>query len=371
MTTAVKEKFLVVGGPDISESEEQAVLEVLRSGWLGNGHIARKFEREFVASLGVDFPIHGLAVNSCTSGIYLALKAEGIGVGNEVITTPLTFAATVNAVLMTGASVVFVDVDPMGRIDPAEIKKAITHRTKAIIPVHLHGIPCDMDPIIKMADQNGLVVIEDAAHGYGGSYNGKPLGTIGHYGVFSFYPTKNITTGDGGMVLCRDIYRSEKMRTMASQGLSSGAWMRYGSGPVRDYCVEEVGMKGLLNDLNAAIGREQLKRWPEMKKRRSEIFNVYEEAFGRKPEGSSQHIYSIFSVHRSTLRKYLQNKGIGTGIHYNPLHKEPAYPWAHDFHLPMAEMIGSRTLSLPLSSKMTVDEAKTVVKAVKEYGEGK
>lgn len=371
VTAILESKFLVVGGPDLSESEENAVSKVLRSGWLGNGPIASRFEYDFVESLNTSKVVYPVALNSCTMGLILALRAEGIGQGDEVITTPLTFAATVNAILSTGAKVVLADVDSIGRIDPFEIGKRITARTKAIIPVHLHGKPCDMDRIMAIAGLNKLLVIEDAAHAFGGTYNGLPLGTIGHYGVFSFYPTKNITTGDGGIVLCKDKVRADYIRVMASQGLSAGAWKRYGSGPIANYQVEAEGYKGLMNDLNAAIGVAQLKRWPEMKERRAEVFKVYEDELGSAIEGHSHHIYAIQHKKRDALRQFLYERGIGTGIHYNPLHKEPAYEfWADKYELPMAERIGSKTLSLPLTSTMNVEDAERVVKVVKEFGEG-
>ncbi len=268
-------KFLVVGKPDITELEEKALLEVLRSGWLGNGPVSRQFEDAFKKELTRDYPVrHAIAVNSCTSGIILALKAEKIGPGDEVITTPLTFAATVNAILTVGATPVFVDVEETGCIDPKKILKAITPQTKAVIPVHLHGHPCKMGEIMMMAVDKGLKVIEDAAHAFGGEINNIPLGTIGHYGVFSFYPTKNITTGDGGMVIVNDGTKADEIRTIASQGLNADAWMRYGSGPIKDYKVELEGTKGLMNDLNAAIGLAQLERWPHLKSARNLIFEM-------------------------------------------------------------------------------------------------
>lgn len=357
------EKFLAVGGPDISNSEEQAVLDVLRSGWLGNGPIAKKFEEEFVNSLGIE-DFQGLAVNSCTTGLILALKAAGVGEDHEVITTPLTFAATVNAITSVGAWPVFCDVTKDGLIDPLEISKSITPKTRAIIPVHLHGAPCDMDLIMDIAVKNRLVVIEDAAHAYGGTYKNVPCGTIGHYGVFSFYPTKNITTVDGGMVISRKSDKIELMRVMASQGLSEGSWNRYGPGPIKNYEVKAEGLKGLMTDLSAAIGREQLLRWPEMKERRNEVFKIYEKEFGKKPEGHSQHIYSIEVKNRDYVRKRLYEKGIGTGVHYKSLNLEPFMAWDIN-HYPNAERIGNETISLPMSSTMTKEDAFRVIEAVK------
>ena len=361
---AIEKPFLLVAKPDITQAEENAALEVIRSGWLGNGPVAKTFEYEFVNSLGVS--THAMAVNSCTMGLILALRCEGIGIHDEVITTPLTFAATVNAILAVGATPVFVDVDEKGCIDVERIERAITPLTKAIIPIHLHGAPCNMGEIMTIAINRGLKVIEDAAHAYGGYSGGKPLGTIGHYGVFSFYPTKNIASADGGMVLVNDPVKAEFIRTMASQGLNADAWERYGSGPIRDYRVECEGFKGLMTDLNASIALAQLRRWPYLKARRSLLFGMYEEAFGRKANGHSKHIYAINVPTRHVLRHKLHEKGIGTGIHYNALHTEPAFEvYAKGYKFPNAESFGKQTLSLPLSSTMTVEDAQRVIEEVK------
>lgn len=356
MKTAVN-KFIAFNQPDISEAEIDAVSDVMRSGWLGNGPKAKQFEDLF-AKEGE----HCVAVNSCTIGITLALKAEGISQWDQVITTPLTFGATVNAILAAGGAPRFVDVDKNGLIDVSKIEKSIRPNTRAIVPVHLHGAQCDMDSILKIAKKHDLVVIEDAAHSFGGP------SIVGDYGVYSFYPTKNITTGDGGMVVTRDRLKANKIRLMSSQGLSADAWMRYGSGPVKEYSIVSEGFKGAMNDLAASIGIVQLQRWNHISTRRNLVWNVYEEAFGERPKAHSRHIYSIPVSNRDEFRKRLHLRGIGTGIHYKPLHLEPAYKFLHyqpgDFR--MAEKIGSETMSLPLSPKMTVEDAYAVVNAVKE-----
>lgn len=470
---------MVVGKPDLGIREQLAVIDVMKSGWVGNGLIAKKFEREFCEALTDLYPVNNaVAVSSCTMGIMLALRSEGIGRHDEVITTPLTFAATVNAILATGAKPVFVDVDETGCIDPQQIEKAITPQTKAIIPVHLHGMPCGMGEIMRIALEHGLTVIEDAAHAFGGYFNSVPrgiitkgigneennwlqvweaeeiakseilsrvsqgslqklaevasknrgteaarqlpkiyeslraageahevamlalreyleptspsrlqqaigdnlalptmshgsssglaLGTIGHYGIFSFYPTKNITCGEGGMVIVNDKVKADYIRTMASQGLSAGAWDRYGSGPVKNYEVETEGYKGLMPDLNAAIGRVQLERWPELKEKRNQIWQIYEEAFGEKGPGHSQHIYSLRVQDRDTFRRKLYEKGIGTGIHYKSLSLEPAFKVYSKGNLARAELLGDETVSLPLSTTMTPKDALIVVDAVNE-----
>lgn len=356
MKTAVK-KFIAFNQPDISEAEIEAVSDVLRSGWLGNGLKAHIFEQEF-AKPGE----YCVAVNSCTMGITLALKAEGISQWDQVITTPLTFGATLNAILAAGGSPRFVDVDKNGLLDASKIEQAIGQNTKAIVPVHLHGAQCDMEDIMRIARKHDLLVVEDAAHSFGGP------NIVGDYGVYSFYPTKNITAGDGGMIVTRNKAQASRIRTMAAQGLSADAWMRYGSGPIKEYSIVSEGFKGAMNDVSAAIGLAQLRRWGHISTRRNLIWNVYEAAFGERSKAHSRHIYSIPVSNRDEFRKKMHERGIGTGVHYKPLHLEPAYKFLHyqpgDFK--MAEKIGAETLSLPLSPRMSVEEAHTVVNAVHE-----
>lgn len=363
---SLKEEFLVIGKPDISEQEEKSVTDVLRSGWLGYGRVAKMFEKEFSEFLHVK---NAIAVNSCTMGLMLALRAENIGQGDEVITTPLTFAATVNAILATGAKPVFVDVKEDGTLDADEIIRsiALSKRTKAIIPVHIWGTPCEMNEITKIARMFKWVVIEDAAHAFGGDICETPLGCCSDYGVFSFYPTKNITSGDGGMIVTWHDDKAKKIRTMAAQGMSAGAWKRYQPGPVINYEVTSEGYKGLMNDISASIGLTQLRRWPELKEKREKVFKIYENSFGKMKRGHSQHLYEIRVDNRTEFRNKLYKLNIGTGVHYNPLHLEPAYRFLGykkgDF--PIAEKIGYQTVSLPLSSTMTEEDAFRVVEAVR------
>lgn len=365
----IAEPFIVFGKPDITEKEEKAVINVLRSGWLGNGPVTKELEREFVGHFGI-MNLNAIAVNSCTMGLFLCLKSEGIGEGDEVITTPLTFAATVNAILMTGAKPVFVDVDETGSINPKGILNSVTKKTRAIIPVHLWGVPCGMDSIMSIAAKKHLIVIEDAAHAFGGKHFSSPLGTIGHYGVFSFYPTKNIACGDGGMILTSMKDRADKIRVMASQGLSDSAFMRYGKGKVKDYSVELVGFKGLMNDIQSAIVLEQLKRWDYINAYRTCVWDIYSsvflESYWNNIVGHSKHLFTVRVKNRDKFREDLYKKGIGTGIHYKPLHLEPAYKFLKykkgDFI--NAEKIGETVVSLPVSSVMSGDDARRVVKSV-------
>ncbi len=368
LTTATEQMpFLIFGKPDIGFLEKEAVMEVLDSGWLSTGTWVASFEEEFKTYLRGGFPV---AVSSCTDGLILSLLAAGIGHGDEVLTTPLTFAATVNAILAVGAKPIFVDVTTEGLIDPEKIEAALMPSTKAIIPVHYTGAPCDMDRIMEIAKRNEIVVIEDAAHGFGGTYGdkGAKIGTRGDFACFSFYPTKNITSGEGGMVVCRTEASAQLVRTISMQGLSAGAHQRYGAGPVKPYHIIVPGRKANLSDIHAAIGVVQLHRWPEISQKRAAVWRVYEQAFGRKQAGHSQHLFTINVTDRNELRQNLHRKGIGTGIHFNPLHLEPAYSsfgyGPGSFR--NAEILGSTTLSLPVSSTMTEDDARRVVDAVNQ-----
>lgn len=320
-----------------------------------------------------------MALSSCTEALRMALRVCNAGQRTEVITSPMTYAATVNAILSMDATPVFVDVTPTGHIDPDQIESVITDRTKAIMPVHYTGASADMDPILSLAERYNLQVIEDAAHAFDGYYvkshgdkgiTNRKIGTIGPFTCFSFYATKNITCGEGGMIVCRNKDLAERIKTLSMQGLSSGAWRRYGSGPIHHYEVTYAGSKGNLSDIHAAIGLTQLKRWPEMKKRRDDIWSIYEEAFGLKEIGHSQHLFTIRHPKRDQLREFLYQKKIGTSIHFRALHLEPAYASLRyqRGQFPRAERIGEETLSLPISSTMTPEDADHVVEAIKEFG---
>jgi dTDP-4-amino-4,6-dideoxygalactose transaminase len=363
-------KFLVFGRPDIGEAEIEAVTKVLRSGWVGSGPVSKTFEDEFADHLGAS---NAVAVSSCTMGLMLALRVSGIGQGKEVIVPPMTFAATVNAILAVGATPVFSEVTENGLLDPDHIFEKVTERTAAIIPVHYTGAPADMNRIMDIAGRLNLTVIEDAAHAFGGTYEEQPLGTLGHFGVFSFYATKNITAGEGGMVCTGRGDLAQKIRLLSRQGLTEGAWGRYSDSPITNFEVAVDGYKGNLPDVLAAIGLSQLRRWDELKEKRQRVWTIYEEAFGKKEEGHSQHLYTLRSSKRDHLRNALYQDSIGTGVHYRPLHVEQAYRHLRyrEGDFPIAEKIGAQTVSLPVSSTMTEEDAFRVVNAVKKHkGEG-
>lgn len=347
------EEFIVFNQPDLGKEEEEAVLNVIRSGWIGTGKVCQQFEEEFADFMGGGYAV---GVSSCTIGLQIALKALKIAPGSQVICPPLTFAATLNAILAVGAKPKLVDITQTGCIDAHKINMAADSWADAVIPVHYSGTPAKIGNIKK-----GLKIVEDCAHAFGSD-----LTTMSDFKVFSFYANKNITCGEGGMILTKDKELAEEARVLSAQGLSLGAWSRYGEGPIKKYSVEKVGVKGNLPDVLAAIGLVQLKRWPEMKEKRKKVFKIYEKAFGTKGPGHSTHFYALRIKNRDEVREKLHNKGIGTGIHYKPLHLEPAYAFlGHkrgDF--PNAEEWGDTELSLPVSSTMSEKDAIRVVEEV-------
>ena len=383
----VRDGFLVFGSPLILEDEIQEVVETLRSGWIGTGPRVAKFEEMFKEYIGCK---HALAVNSCTAALHLSMIAAGIGRGDQVITTPMTFAATANAIIHTGGTPVFVDVnrstmniDPQKVEDKVKALKAQGLKVKAIVPVHFAGRPCDMDAIMDIADRHNLVVIEDAAHAIDASYHGNKIGTIGDLTCFSFYVTKNIVTGEGGMVTTNNDEYAEKIKCYALHGLSGDAWQRFSDKGFKHYQVLYPGFKYNMMDLQAAMGLHQLPRIREHLRRREEIWNCYNASFSDLPvtvpaepeenTGHARHLYTIL-VHleritsdRDTIQQELYRQNIGTGIHYVALHLHPFYRDTYGLRygdFPNAEFISQRTISLPLSPKLTDHDVNDVVEAV-------
>jgi dTDP-4-amino-4,6-dideoxygalactose transaminase len=379
----VRDKFLVFGSPAIEEPEIREVVDTLRSGWLGTGPKVRRFEEAFREYVGCG---QAIAMNSCTAGLHLALDVLGIRPGDEVITTPLTFAATGNVIIHRGARPVFVDVerDTMN-IDPAEIEGAITERTRAIIPVHMAGRPCEMDRIVEVAEAHGLYVIEDAAHAIEAWYKGKKIGNVGHVTAFSFYVTKNVCTGEGGMLTTNNDVWADEIRIKSLHGVSKDAWKRYSTEGFQPYEVLYPGYKYNMMDIQAALGIHQLSRVEQNLGIREQYWEMYDRAFGdiseittpskRLPPGSrhARHLYTILldidrlGMTRNQFVEAMKNEKIGTGVHFIPLHLHKYYReiLGHrkgDF--PNAEWIGERTVSLPLSPKLTVNDVSDVISAV-------
>jgi dTDP-4-amino-4,6-dideoxygalactose transaminase len=377
-----REDYLIFGNPLIEEPEIQEVVDTLRSGWLGTGPKVARFEDLFKDYIGSQF---ALALNSCTAGLHLAMVVSGIRQGDEVVTSPLTFCATANAIVHTGATPVFVDVqrDTMN-IDPNKIEEAITPRTRAIIPVHFAGRPCDMDAIMDIAKRHDLLVIEDAAHCIEGWYKGRKIGNIGDISCFSFYVTKNIVTGEGGMVTTNKEVWADKIKMYGLHGLSKDAWKRYSDDGFVNYQVIFPGFKYNMMDIQASLGIHQMKRVDHYMNRREEIWEQYNKAFSNLPvicpielekdTVHARHLYTLLldidriGKSRNELQQELHDLNIGTGIHFISIHLHDYYRKTYGFKpldFPNANFISERTISLPLSPKLSKRDVEDVITAVK------
>lgn len=369
--------------PAIDEDDVTAVAESLRSGWLTSGPNLHELEAELAAYCGATYVN---AVNSCTAAMHLALAAWGIGPGDEVITSPYTFSATATVVLHVGATPVLVDVrEGDANIDPALIERAITPRTKAIIPVHFAGEPCDMDTIMALARAHGVKVLEDAAHAVGSQYRGTHIGHIGDATAFSFYATKNMTTGEGGALATDDQELSEHVRLLTLHGITKDGWNRYGAGGTWKYDIAEFGFKDNLTDLAAALGRRQLRKLDRLTEQRTRVAqryfaNLRDEDLITLPAFSEDnrqawHIFMIrvkneqSPVPRDKVIEALAARGIQTSVHFIPLHYFSAYQklgrWKQgDF--PVAEHIFEGAISLPMFPDMTDAQVDDVCAALRE-----
>lgn len=377
--------FLPFALPDIGEEEIAEMNDALRSGWLTTGPKAKRFEHDFADFIGE--AVEAVAVNSATAGLHVALDAVGVGPGDEVITTPYTFTATAEVVRYLGADPVFVDVDPNTfNIDGAKIEKAITRRTKVVLPVHFAGLACNMDAILQIAKSRGLRVIEDAAHALPTTYKKKLIGTLDSDAtVYSFYATKTITTGEGGMVVTRNPEIALRCQVMRLHGISRDAFDRYTSTkPTWYYEVIAPGFKYNLTDLAASLGIHQLKKAWAFQKRRAEMAAHYDEAFKDLPiilppqaplgDVHAWHLYVIrikddVKVARDRFIELMTEKGIGCSVHFIPLHIQPY--WRDRYGLkpedfPHAYHAYSKAISLPLYTRMTNEDQQRVVTAVKE-----
>lgn len=376
-----KDRFLVFGAPMIEEPEIQEVVACLRRGWIGTGPLVQEFERDFGAFKGAK---HAVALNSCTAALHLSMRAAGVGPGDEVITTPMTFCATVNAIIHCGASPVLADcLRETMNIAPGEIEKKVTAKTKAIVPVHFGGRCCDMDSILEIARRYDLLVIEDCAHAIESEYRGRKVGTLGDIGCFSFYVTKNVTTGEGGMVLTDDDRIAGRVKVLGLHGMTKDAWKRFADEGYNHYQVIHAGYKHNMMDLQAAIGIHQLKRVDAYWEKRKRVWSAYNEAFRKlpcftptAPEPDTRHAYHLYTLlvdvdklgkSRDWVINALTAENIGVGVHYVPVHLHPYYRktfgWAQGAY-PNAEWIGERTISLPLSARLDDDDVHDVVNGV-------
>lgn len=377
---AMRGQFLVFGQPDIGEAEIEEVVDTLRSGWLGTGPKTKRFEAEFANYVGAK---HAIGVNSCTAGLHLSLLALGIGQGDEVITTPMTFASTVNVILHAGARPVLVDVDRESQnIDPDRIEAAITARTRAILPVHMAGRPCDMDAISQIAERHDLHVIEDAAHAIESKWRDRKVGSISALTAFSFYVTKNLVTGEGGMVTTNDDDLAEDLRIRSLHGLSRDAWKRYSASGYQPYDVVLPGWKYNLTDLQSALGLHQLRSIEQKLSRRAALWNRYTEALspmeGVTPPGDftdgvhARHLYTVLvdpsACARDVFIERMNRLNVGTGVHFVAAHLHSYFAKVLGYQrgsFPNAEYISDRTVSLPLSSKLSLVDIDQVVTAVR------
>ena len=377
--------FLPFARPDIGDAEIAAVTEAMRSGWVTTGPVTRQFEQNLVDYLGGG--LQGVAVNSATAGLHLALEALGIGPGDEVIAPTLTFTATVEVVRYLEADAVLVDVDPVTlNIDPACIRAALTARTKAIMPVHYGGLACPMGEVLAIAQEHGLKVVEDAAHALPSTWQGTLVGQLqSDITVFSFYANKTMTTGEGGMAVTRHADLARRMRTMRLHGMSRDAFDRFTSTtPAWYYEVVAPGFKYNLTDIAAAMGLQQLKKLPRFVARRQQLADTYRTQLSGLPlvlpadappgDVHAWHLYVIRLTEASPLARdaviqALSDRGIGTSVHYVPLHRHPY--WRDRYQLtpqmfPQADAAYLSMLSIPLYTAMVDADQQRVVDALQE-----
>jgi dTDP-4-amino-4,6-dideoxygalactose transaminase len=380
MSTATwkpRETFLPWSLPLIGEEEIQEVADALRSGWITTGPRVKRFERQFASYTGVT---HAVAVSSCTAALHISLAALGIGPGDEVIVPTMTFCSTANVVVHLGATPVLVDVDDDLLIDVACVERAITPRTKAIIPVHYGGQPCDLDALTEVGARYGIPILEDAAHAVGAEYGNRKIGSHSLAVSFSFYANKNMSTGEGGMIATNDTGFADHCRRLSLLGMSRDAWKRYTEAGSWEYEVVEAGYKANMTDVQAAMGIHQLAKLDSFNQRRIDIADRYDEAFGslagiilprRKPEG--KHVFHLYAVQlvpgiaklsRNDFIDRLRELNVGTSVHFIPLHRHLLYKDRGDC-FPVADRIFAGLVSLPCYPKMTDGDVLDVIHSVR------
>jgi len=376
----VRDEFLVFGRPVIEELEIAEVVATLRSGWIGTGPKVRRFERMLEEYLGAR---HVRCVSSCTAALMLALRALEIGPGDEVIVPAMTFVASANAVELSGATTVLVDSKPVsGLMDLDAAEAAVGPKTKAIMPVHLGGRPVDLDRLRLMSERHGLVVLEDAAHAIGAEWRGQKIGASGRAVAFSFYPTKNITTIEGGAIATDDAALAAEVERLALHGLSLGAWQRFSDEGFKHYVAVKPGYKFNMTDVQASLGIHQLPRLDAWIEARAARWERYDELLADLPVTTPQpdpnnrharHLYQVLvskdaGVSRDGVLDALTSRRIGTGVHYVGVHLQPYYRERYAIDpaaLPVATDISERTLSLPLSPALSDEDQKDVAAALR------
>lgn len=378
----VRKEFLPFARAWLGEEETREMLDTLASDWITTGPKTKRFEENVRAYLGVP---HAVAVNSCTAALHLSLAAADIAEGDEVITSPLTFCSTANVVLHQRARVIFADVErDTFNIDPARVRAAIGPRTRAIIPVHYGGHPCEMDDILGLAREHGLRVFEDAAHAIGARYNGRPAGTMGDTGCYSFYAIKNLTTGEGGMLVTGDEALAARAQILSLHGISKDAWKRYSGQGSWYYEVMAPGYKYNMSDIQASLGLHQLEKLDAFIERRAALAERYTGALAGLAEVEvpgvrpgvrhAWHLYPLLinitclTVDRAQFIEALRAENIGTTVNFIPVHLHPYYREAFGYRkgdFPVAEEIYSREISLPLYPRMEDSDVDSVVEAVR------
>jgi dTDP-4-amino-4,6-dideoxygalactose transaminase len=379
----MRKEYLKFSTPSIAQEEIDEVIETLKSGWLTTGKKSKQLEDDFAKYIGATYAV---TLSSCTAALFLSLVVTDIQPGDEVITTPFTFISTANVITHLKAKPVFVDIqDATFNIDPDKIESAITSKTKAIIPVHYSGQPCDMDRIASIAKAHQLHVIEDAAHAMGAEYKGKKIGSLGNLTCFSMFPTKNITTGEGGIIALNDEQQYQRLLRLRLHGMSKDGWKRYAKEGSWYYEVHEAGYKYNLPDINAAIGIAQLKKLDTLNKKRKRLVDHYLEGLSGF-EGiravkllpnvkSSWHIFPVWinskksGITRNQLITELYKRNIGTSVHFIPAHFQPFYQKHYNYHrgdFPVTEKIFEGILSLPLFPDMTIKDVGDVINALKD-----
>lgn len=376
-------EFLPFGVPAIGEEEIAEVVDTLRSGWIGQGKKVARFEHAFAEA--VEAPI-AIAVSSCTAALHISLVAAGVRPGDEVLVPALTFAASATAVEHAGASPVLCDVEPGTLlIDLADAEERVTERTRAIVPVHFGGLPCQMDSLLAFGRKHGLAIVEDAAHAVGARDEGRPIGSFDTFGCFSFYANKNLTTAEGGMITLRDEDLADRLRMLRLHGLSTDAWKRFATKSFVPSALETLGFKYNLTDLQASLGIHQLAKLERFQVRREQMAQRYDEALRdlpgvgfqtRSPAGRNVrhalHLYLLvldlqeLTVGRDEVVEAFRAENIGAAIHYRALHLEPYFVQRFGLDpeaLPVSADVSTRVLTLPLSPGMTDDDAGDVLSA--------